>query len=477
MNQPNPSPSASASSSASSSLNQPNPSTGPSEFVKKLYNMLEDSDSKEIVSWSTSKDSLIVKDQNLFQTKILPQHFKHSNFASFVRQLNKYDFRKVKIDHHDQNQNDTSLRWEFHHPHFRADTLANLDNIKRKTSSNRRSSAKVVTTPLAATTVAPVQPIHHHSIDKLQLDLKNLIELHHQTELVVQELIKSNTDLTHQLSQCHQLISDQDLRLQRLENHQDAKKSTIAQDRNARQDHDFKVLESPTTILQPSTTQSHQFSQPDQDERNFIQLDPHSLIQSSSILSSSSSNTLPSHNSISNFQLPSIQEAKKWLSPPTVLLVEDDQIYRSLSGRILEFIGCKMVTCNDGIEAVQVMAQQQFDLVFMDIYMPFMDGILATSLIRQFDLFTPIISMTSNFTPTEINKYLGIGMNDCLPKPFTKEKMLKMLEKHLVHHLVDEKVQLATNKRSLNEFHESFSILNYKDDDQDHQLLKRSKVV
>lgn len=472
MNQQNPSPATSASSSTSASLNQSHPSTGPSEFVKKLYQMLDDSNSKDIVSWSYSKDSLIVKDQNLFQTKILPQHFKHSNFASFVRQLNKYDFRKVKIDH---QQGDNSLTWEFHHPYFRADTLANLDNIKRKTSSNKKSSKASTSSSPSATIKTPFQPIPYHPGDQLQLDLKNLIELHHQTELAVKELIKSNTDLTQQLSQCHQLISDQELRIRSLENQRDVEKTTTPPNQHQHQDHDFKVLQSPATILQP--TQSHQFSQPEQDQRHLILPDPRLLIQSSSVSSSSSSTVFPSHIPIFNLPTPLIQEAKKWLSPPTVLLVEDDQIYRSLSGRILEFIGCKMVTCNDGIEAVQVMAQQHFDLVFMDIYMPFMDGILATSLIRQFDLSTPIISMTSNFDPMEINRYLGIGMNDCLPKPFTKEKMLKMLEKHLVHHLVDERVQLATNKRSLNEFNENFSISNYKDEDHDHQLLKRSKVL
>ncbi|KAH9821079.1 HSF-type DNA-binding-domain-containing protein [Melampsora americana] len=475
MNHQNPSPSTCASSTSSTTLNQScNPSNGPSEFVKKLYQMLEDSNSTNIVSWSTSKDSLIVKDQNLFQTKILPQHFKHSNFASFVRQLNKYEFKKVKIDHNDSHQNENSLIWEFHHPYFRADTLANLDHIKRKAPCSKRSSTKVLSSSLPATTTTttPFQSIHHHSIDQLQLDLKNLMDLHHQTELLVKELIQSNTDLTQQLTKCHQLISDQDLRLQSLENQRDVKKSTTFQNEN----HDFEVLESPTTVLQ--TTQSHPLLPTcEENQRNPLQLDPRSLIQTSSLLFSSASSPLPSNNPICRLPPPLIQEAKKWLSPPTVLLVEDDQIYRSLSGRFLEFIGCKMVTCNDGIEAVQVMAQQHFDLVFMDIYMPFMDGILATSLIRQFDVFTPIISMTSNFDPMEISKYLGIGMNDCLPKPFTKEKMLMMLEKHLVHHLVDEKVQLASNKRSFNEFNERFSVFDYKDEQRDHQLSKRSKIL
>jgi len=54
-------------------------------------------------------------------------------------------------------------------------------------------------------------------------------------------------------------------------------------------------------------------------------------------------------------------------------------------------------------------------------------------LIRQFDHMTPIISMTSNSKPNEIMTYYSHGMNDILPKPFTKEGLLSMLEKHLTH--------------------------------------------
>jgi len=60
-------------------------------------------------------------------------------------------------------------------------------------------------------------------------------------------------------------------------------------------------------------------------------------------------------------------------------------------------------------------------------------GVSATSLIRQFDAMTPIISMTGNSRPDEVLTYFSHGMNDVLPKPFTKEGMLSMLEKHLIH--------------------------------------------
>lgn len=57
----------------------------------------------------------------------------------------------------------------------------------------------------------------------------------------------------------------------------------------------------------------------------------------------------------------------------------------------------------------------------------------ATSLIRQFDMYTPIISMTSNAQPQDVDSYLQSGMNDVLAKPFTKYGLFGILEKHLIH--------------------------------------------
>lgn len=60
--------------------------------------------------------------------------------------------------------------------------------------------------------------------------------------------------------------------------------------------------------------------------------------------------------------------------------------------------------------------------------MPKLDGVSATSLIRQFDVATPIISMTSNSKPNDVVTYYSSGMNDILPKPFTREGLFTMLE-------------------------------------------------
>ncbi|KIP01217.1 hypothetical protein PHLGIDRAFT_80861, partial [Phlebiopsis gigantea 11061_1 CR5-6] len=117
-----------------------------------------------------------------------------------------------------------------------------------------------------------------------------------------------------------------------------------------------------------------------------------------------------------------------WAVPPRVLLVDDDAISRKLSSKFLQVFGCTIDVAVDGEIAVNKMNLEKYDLVLMDIVMPRLDGVSATSLIRQFDHMTPIISMTSNSKPDDITKYYSSGMNDILPKPFTKDGLLEMLE-------------------------------------------------
>ncbi|KAJ3927024.1 MAG: HSF-type DNA-binding-domain-containing protein [Lentinula lateritia] len=139
-----------------------------------------------------------------------------------------------------------------------------------------------------------------------------------------------------------------------------------------------------------------------------------------------------------------------WAVSPRVLLVDDDAVSRKLGSKFLQVFGCKIDVAVDGVSAVNKMNLEKYDLVLMDIVMPKLDGVSATSLIRKFDHMTPIISMTSNSKPNEIMTYYHsgacflllefhlslsflLGMNDILPKPFTRQGLLDMLEKHLMH--------------------------------------------
>lgn len=94
------------------------------KFLKKMFYILEENKHYELVSWSDDGSALVIKRPTDFANKVLPLYFKHSNFSSFIRQLNMYKFKKSKNSHYDHI---------YTHQMFQSGRIDLLRNIQRKT--------------------------------------------------------------------------------------------------------------------------------------------------------------------------------------------------------------------------------------------------------------------------------------------------------------------------------------------------------
>ena len=119
-----------------------------------------------------------------------------------------------------------------------------------------------------------------------------------------------------------------------------------------------------------------------------------------------------------------------------VLLVEDHPINQKLAISLIERAGHQVTLAQNGEDGLQAVMQQAFDLVFMDMQMPVMDGLEATRAIRAFELAQgrpriPIVAMTANAMDSDRQACEDAGMDDFLSKPFKADTLRQILDHHL----------------------------------------------
>ncbi|KAG8874904.1 kinase-regulated stress-responsive transcription factor skn7 [Tulasnella sp. 331] len=561
-----------------------------SDFVKKLARMLDDQSFSHVVSWGPKGDCFVVKDMTEFTKTILPRMFKHSNFASFVRQLNKYDFHKIK------NPDDTfgDQSWTFHHPDFQRSNREALENIKRKVPAQKKGPRPPAAGAPSGAMAGPPSPqdggppppaIERPETTSSNTAMQAQIDqlLHNQDDMasrlataernyqnVLNEMVAFQRGMAAQDSLMQTLIShfiesgkpggdtpgknmatfDGRSNLSRLATlasmgyHGSAssidsnttlvnpasppdlspvEKSILARQETAQRLDELRrgrdsrastgsgeAAPAPATApymtsLNPAAaTVSTQSARTEIDPRSGMrvfsangQIVPNPLQDGPVSVSTSNGAVTNGTSSSSQVQVQQAQGSQQWqfsedqmetggeidegsgeagpsnypnpsagpsmalnlnaslldspggsrlrfrgkvasstpgwAVPPRVLLVDDDLVSRKLFSKFLQVSGCTIDVAVDGIGAVNKMNLEKYDLVLMDIVMPKLDGVSATSLIRQFDHMTPIISMTSNSKPNDVVTYYSSGMNDILPKPFSRETLFTMLERHLGH--------------------------------------------
>ncbi|KAI5776893.1 hypothetical protein EDC01DRAFT_439582 [Geopyxis carbonaria] len=462
--------------------------------------MLEDPAHNDIVRWSATGDSFIVVDTNLFTTKILPQHFKHSNFASFVRQLNKYDFHKIK----NTEEGSSHQNGEFKHPEFTKDSKDNLDSIRRKAPQPRKNQQQI-------------DEAGAQQLDTIQRELINLRESQDETSMRLSKTIEQCNSTCTEMGHMQRLLGTH---INFVRQHEEVMRKILAimssisaevQHLRRNQPREMEHTEglspadttgmgsttstSPETIthngshndpLSPAEQVKQLVHSYDSMSRPSLQMGgnsfdqmadpyggynagvaqngngmgpmngPHQQSQNTFVPNMGGNMDIMFNNNDSfgmahqhhgngggsgmatpSRQLPgrkrSTPNTPHWHTSPSVLLVEDDPTCRRIGAKFLQNAHCTVDLADDGLIAVNKMRRKRYDLVLMDIMMPNLDGCTAAHLIRQFEPRTPIIAMTSNIRTDDINAYFSNGMTDVLPKPFTKDGLLQLLERMLGH--------------------------------------------
>lgn len=118
----------------------------------------------------------------------------------------------------------------------------------------------------------------------------------------------------------------------------------------------------------------------------------------------------------------------------TVLIADDNRANRQVATAMLQKFGCRILTAENGEQAIDRLTRTACDLILMDCNMPLMDGYEATRLIRALEddrSSVPIVAMTANHLQKDFDRCLEAGMDHVCPKPLTLQSLQDTLEKAL----------------------------------------------
>ena len=115
-----------------------------------------------------------------------------------------------------------------------------------------------------------------------------------------------------------------------------------------------------------------------------------------------------------------------------VLVVDDSSTIRRSAEIFLSDSGCKIILAADGFDALAKVVENQPDIIFIDVVMPRLDGYQACQLIKKNSRFqsTPVIMLSSKNGLFDRARGRMAGSNEYLTKPFTKDELLKAIERH-----------------------------------------------
>ncbi len=119
------------------------------------------------------------------------------------------------------------------------------------------------------------------------------------------------------------------------------------------------------------------------------------------------------------------------------MIVDDNEINRMVAEEMLKPLKMHIETALDGKQALKLVQENHYDMIFMDHLMPVMNGIETTQAIRKLDgayyKKVPIIALTANTAKEQREEYRQAGMSDYLSKPLDMEDIYRTVKKWLAH--------------------------------------------
>lgn len=422
--------------------------TPSNDFVRKLFGILERCEYPDIVRWTENGESFVVLDTGKFTTQILPNHFKHSNFASFVRQLNKYDFHKVKKTPEERQISQYGeLSWEFKHPFFTIHNEEALDNIKRKTTVQKKLLLHDNTVLLKANEHTALQDKSATSLilanmvgkDKFNFLKRKVERLQKDLDVAKEESYNAKVEF-QKLNSKYNTIVDSLLTFKTVNDNLLSSFSSLCSTLVSR---GFELPQNIYEHINQNGNLSKDTGIEHLDTKSYeLQSSNGAMVPGTPTMASAPSNTSAAGTADLTLPLGDVGVDKTARGNENndsfvlregfhVLLVEDDAVCIQLCSKFLRKYGCTVEVVTDGLAAISTLEKFRYDLVLMDIVMPNLDGATATSIVRSFDNHTPIIAMTGNIEDQDLITYLQHGMNDILAKPFTKDDLHSMLIRYL----------------------------------------------
>ncbi|KAK6117603.1 hypothetical protein DH2020_048650 [Rehmannia glutinosa] len=170
----------------------------PTPFLTKTYQLVDDRDIDDVISWNVDGSTFIVWNTAEFARDLLPKFFKHCNFASFIRQLNTYGFRKVVPD-----------RWEFSNECFRRGEKKLLCDIQRR----KIATPTVQLTPAAPPPTASPSDSGEEQVISSSISPASIFkfsgctaELIGENKRLKKENVQLNKELSHMRNLCNNIF-------------------------------------------------------------------------------------------------------------------------------------------------------------------------------------------------------------------------------------------------------------------------------